>query len=97
MEFIFYVYILASGPCGFLYIGQTDNPERRIKEHKHGSFPDAYTKKHGINRLVYLEALPTREAAKRREAILKKLSRPKKFALIEHDNPHWTDLASSWL
>jgi putative endonuclease len=92
----FYVYILASARYGYLYIGHTDNLERRLIEHNNDVFPDAYTRKHHIKRLVYYETFETREEAKRREAILKKLARVKKFRLIEQDNPYWSDLASSW-
>jgi putative endonuclease len=97
METTFYVYILASGPCGYLYIGQTENLERRTREHRSAAFADAYTSRHAIHHLVYYETWPSRTEAKRREAVLKKLARTKKFRLIEQTNPHWADLAAAWL
>lgn len=92
----FYVYILASHTCGDLYTGHTDNLQTRILQHKHESNPKSYTARTGIKRLVHYEKYPTRIEAKRREAILKKLSREKKFRLIEKNNPNWEDLAVNW-
>lgn len=88
--------MMASGPCGHLYIGHTENLERRTAEHKSHSFSTAYTRRYNIHMLVYYEKVGTRTEAKRREAILKKLARHKKFALVENQNPHWSDLSASW-
>jgi putative endonuclease len=92
----FYVYLLCSARYGYLYVGQTIDLLRRMVEHKNEVFPDAYTRKHKIKKLVYFEVYETREQARRREAILKKLARSKKFRLIEQENPHWADLSSGW-
>lgn len=35
----FYVYLLASGPCGWLYVGMTNDLVRRVEEHKSGQIP----------------------------------------------------------
>jgi putative endonuclease len=43
----YYVYILASKPNGTLYIGVTNNLERRLFEHKH-ELADGFTKKYGV-------------------------------------------------
>jgi len=50
----YFVYILASGKNGTLYIGVTGNLERRIYEHKH-KLIDGFTKKYNIDKLVYYE------------------------------------------
>ena len=36
---MFYVYIMTSGRNGTLYIGQTDNLNRRVFEHQSGAVP----------------------------------------------------------
>ncbi len=33
----FYVYLLASGPCGWLYVGVTNDLVRRTWQHKTGA------------------------------------------------------------
>jgi len=49
----YHVYILTS-PTGTLYIGVTNNLERRIYEHKNGIF-EGFSKKYGCTKLVYFE------------------------------------------
>jgi predicted GIY-YIG superfamily endonuclease len=50
----FYVCLLASGPCGYLYVGVTNDIVRRVAEHKSGLIP-GYTAELGIDRLVWYE------------------------------------------
>lgn len=50
----YYIYILASKKNGTLYIGITNDLLRRIYEHKSGT-ADGFTKKYGVNKLVYFE------------------------------------------
>ena len=85
-----YVYILAS-LSGTLYVGMTDELRHRIAEHKHG-LRDGFTKKHKINRLMYVEVFPNERRAAAREKQLKKYTRAKKIALFKPSNPHWKDL-----
>ena len=87
----YYVYILASRPYGTLYVGVTNNLVRRVFEHREG-LADGFTKRHGVKCLVYFEMHEHIEQAIRREKSLKRWPRPWKFALIERDNPRWTDL-----
>jgi len=86
-----YVYILASRPQGTLYIGVTNDLVRRIAEHKQGFVP-GFTKRYGVNTLVYWEAFDDYNAAITREKKLKRWRRDWKRALIEEKNPHWADL-----
>lgn len=92
----FYVYILASGHNGTLYIGHTDNLERRTAEHATHTFPHGFTARHGVTHLVYYENFATRDEAKARELKLKKYSRARKLHLIETHNPTWRNLAEDW-
>ena len=49
------VYILASKKNGTLYIGVTNDLERRIYEHKHNLLK-GFTNRYHVHRLVYYEA-----------------------------------------
>jgi putative endonuclease len=89
-----YVYILASKTAR-LYVGVTNELVRRVWEHRIGMFP-GFTKRYGINRLVYYEAIKEAEAAIRREKQIKDYARVKKLALIASTNPGWRDLAETW-
>lgn len=86
----FFVYMLASGPCGFLYVGVTNDLQRRVAEHKQGL--EGYTAEKGIDRLVWFETHQYVDQAIKREKRIKRWLRPWKFALVEKDNPHWADL-----
>ena len=66
-----YVYILASKPQGTLYVGVTNNLIRRVSEHKEGKI-SGFTKRYGVNKLVWWEAFEDYEAA---IALEKKLKR----------------------
>lgn len=54
MATCFYVYLLASGPCGYLYVGVTNDLVRRVAGHKSGLIP-GYTAERGIDQLVWFE------------------------------------------
>ena len=57
MEKLGYVYILASG-FKHLYIGVTSQLERRIRQHKDGTYACAFTDRYNIKQLVYFERFP---------------------------------------
>ncbi len=88
---MFFVYLLASGQYGTLYIGLTTNLSRRVWEHKNKLVP-GFTAKYGVDRLVWFEIHDDREAALRREKQLKEWNRDWKINLIESNNRHWIDL-----
>jgi putative endonuclease len=87
----FYVYIVASGRNGTIYIGSTDNLSKRIWEHKTKA-RDGFSKIYGCDQLVWFESFETRQGAFRRERRLKEWRRSWKLLLIEKDNPTWRDL-----
>ncbi|MGY8997637.1 MAG: GIY-YIG nuclease family protein [Alphaproteobacteria bacterium] len=91
MDRPFYVYVLASGKHGTLYIGMTNDIARRAFEHKTAAVP-GFTKKYGVKRLVYFELFPDRNAAHEREVRMKGWKREWKIRLIEENNPDWDDL-----
>ena len=87
----YWVYMLASGVGGTLYIGVTNDLVRRVHEHRTDCV-DGFTAKYAVHRLVYFEEFSDIENAIRREKRLKKWNRAWKIALIEKDNPRWDDL-----
>jgi putative endonuclease len=90
-EKISYVYIMASGKNGTLYIGVTSNLEDRVHKHKEGII-EGFTKKYNVKNLVYYEIYGDIREAITREKQLKKWNREWKIKLIEKDNPGWKDL-----
>jgi len=90
-ERYYWVYILASGIGGTLYIGVTNNLVRRIYEHRKGFVP-GFAKRYEVHRLVYYEPHTDIEAAIRREKRLKSWNRAWKIRLIEKLNPNRDDL-----
>ncbi len=87
----YYVYILASGLGGTLYVGVTGNLIGRVYQHKAGAV-EGFTKKYKVNRLTYFEIFEDIEAAIKREKRLKRWNRAWKVELIERQNPNWVDL-----
>jgi putative endonuclease len=90
----FYIYIMTNY-SRTLYIGVTNNLERRVYEHKHKLVP-GFTSKYNITQLVHLEVVSHIRAAIAREKELKGWLRAKKIALIESANPRWEDLSAGW-
>lgn len=67
-----------------LYTGITLEPQRRVAEHNSDDKLAArYTRGRRPVTLVYAEYCPDRATASRREAEIKKLSRPQKLTLIQ--------------
>lgn len=89
-ELSFWVYIVASGRNGTLYIGHTDDLARRAWQHRTGEIP-GFSSRYGCRMLVWREAHDTRDAAFQRERQLKKWKRAWKIQLIEEQNPDWRD------
>ena len=89
---MFHVYIMASGRNGTLYIGMTDDLNRRVWEHQTEACR-GFTQRYGVHRLVWSEQHASRETAFARERAMKKWNRAWKLNLIEAENPDWRDLA----
>lgn len=73
-------YILRCGD-GRLYTGWTNDIDKRFKDHQDGKGA-RFTKGRGPLSLEYVEILPTKSDAMKREASIKKLSKIKKEELI---------------
>ena len=92
---MYYVYILTNNSHHSLYIGVTNDLERRLYEHK-AELLDGFTKQYHLHKLVYYEETGDVNAAIAREKQLKGWSRQKKDALIASVNPLWEDLSEDW-
>jgi putative endonuclease len=91
MERICYIYILASRRNGTLYTGITNDLIRRVWQHQNDVI-EGFTKKYQVHRLVWFERFERADEAIAREKRIKKWNRAWKIALIEKDNPDWSDL-----
>ncbi|HEX6982581.1 MAG TPA: GIY-YIG nuclease family protein [Balneolaceae bacterium] len=89
---MYYVYITAS-ISRVIYVGITSSLYNRIKQHKAGEDPKAFTTRYKVNRLVYYETYKDVYDAIEREKQIKRWSRKKKINLIESVNPKWNDLS----
>ena len=87
----YYIYFMMSNNHAALYIGVTNDLERRVNEHKSGTIP-GFTQKYCCTNLVYYETYSDVNEAIEREKKLKKWSRAKKEALIKTKNPDFVDL-----
>ncbi len=77
-----------------MYIGVTNNLERRVFEHQSGAI-SGFTKLYNCTDLVYYEEAGSPLPAIEREKELKKWSRNKKDQLIRDFNPLLRDLSVS--
>ncbi len=87
-----YAYIITNKYHTVLYTGSTTNLATRIYQHKTKYFPNAFSAKYNLNKLVYYESHFTIQEAREREKIIKGWSRQKKMDLINKFNPEWKDL-----
>ena len=85
------VYIMASRRNVTLYVGVTSDIGRRAFEHHIGAIK-GFTQRYGCKMLVWFEPHERMDEAIAREKQIKSGSRKAKVALIERDNPFWTDL-----
>jgi putative endonuclease len=92
----YYVYLLTNWNNKVMYVGVTNNLERRMYEHKH-KLVEGFTQKYNIDKLVYFEETRDVHAALAREKEIKKWRREKKNALVLKDNTEWSDLCEGWL
>ena len=78
---MYFVYMIKNSYAN-LYIGITDNPERRLEEHntKQGA---GFTKNRDKFKIVFLESHNSLKEARKREIQIKKWRRDKKEGLID--------------
>ena len=91
----YFTYLVTNRKDGTLYIGVTNDLERRMYEHKN-KLIEGFTSKYNLNKLVYFEQFQYVNDAIRREKQFKNWNRQWKIELIEKDNPDWNDLSFDW-
>ena len=89
----YWTYIMTNAYRNVLYIGITNDLNRRYREHKSGLI-DGFTKKYRCQVLVYYEEYQQAIDAIAREKELKGWLRKKKDALVSRMNPRWEDLGT---
>ena len=87
----YFVYIVTNERHTVLYIGVTNDIDRRVNAHSL-HLGSAFARKYNATKLIYSETFPDPAAAIAREKQLKNWSRSKKEALIARNNPEWCDL-----
>jgi putative endonuclease len=90
----YYVYIM-SNVSRTIYVGMTNDLERRVHQHKQKLVP-SFTNKYNMTLLVYFEIVSDVHSALIREKQIKGWVRAKKVALIASMNPKWLDLSAEW-
>ncbi|MFN8673047.1 MAG: GIY-YIG nuclease family protein [Candidatus Sericytochromatia bacterium] len=88
----YYVYFMTNKLNKSLYIGVTNNIQRRVYEHKN-SINKGFTSKYKCYKLVYIETFYYINEAIERENQLKNFKREWKNSLVNNLNPNWEDLA----
>jgi putative endonuclease len=83
----YFAYILSSRTKR-LYIGVTNDLERRVAQHKRKEV-QGFTSRYNIDRLVYYEETDDVQAALGCERQLKGWVRARKFGLVLAMNPSW--------
>ncbi len=87
-----FIYIMTNKHHTTLYIGVTNNLERRVYEHKNHLIKNSFTDTYNLEYCIYYEELPNFTAAIQREKEIKKWNRQKKEKLINNINPEWREL-----
>ena len=92
----YYVYFMANKNNKVLYVGVTNDIERRVFEHKNSINQRSFTSKYNCYKLVYFEPHQNIVEAIEREKNIKNWHREWKNQLIKTQNPDWIDLAAEW-
>ena len=84
-------YIMESKRNGTIYVGATSDLPSRVWKHRNG-FYEGFTKRYGVQKLVWYETHTTMQSAILKEKQIKRWRRKWKMELIEEENPQWRDL-----
>ena len=95
-ETVYCVYIMSNERDTVLYIGMTDDLNRRAYEHREHLIK-GFSDRYNCEKLVWFEGHPSRESAFIRERQMKKWKRAWKDRVIDQSNPRRVDLAETLL
>ncbi|MFT6829770.1 MAG: putative endonuclease [Candidatus Paceibacteria bacterium] len=88
----YYVYILTNKTKSVLYVGSTNDLERRLQEHALGKV-GSFTKKYNVTCLLYYELHNSKDSSLKRESQIKKWNREWKLELIQKENIGLEDIS----
>lgn len=91
-QYSYQVYILTNDNNTVLYVGITNNLQRRMEEHKLKMNSKSFTARYSIGKLIWYEDYDDVVEAIAREKQIKAGSRVKKINLVNKMNPEWRDL-----
>ncbi len=84
----YFAYLVTNKNRTVLYVGITNDLQRRVYEHENSLLP-GFSKKYNFKFLIYYERFQQIEDAIDREKQIKKWRREKKEILIKEFNPSW--------
>ena len=87
----YYVYILTNKNNNVMYVGITNNLQRRVYEHRN-ELVEGFTKRYHVHKLVYFEDTGDPVSAITREKQIKGWTRKRKNELVESKNPKWEEI-----
>lgn len=87
----YWVYISSTSNNKVLYVGVTNNLQKRIYEHKN-KLIKGFTEQYKVTKLVYYEQFKNINEAIQAEKKIKGWTRKKKNILVMTMNPYWKDL-----
>ena len=90
---MYYVYILVNQTNRVMYVGITNDLQRRLYEHKN-ELIKGFTKRYHVHKLVYYESYRDVGDAIAREKQIKGFLRARKNQLVETMNERWIDLSN---
>lgn len=87
-----YMYMMMNKNNTVIYTGVTSQLKKRAWDHKNKRYPDSFSARYNLDKLVYYEGFHRITDAIFREKQIKAGSRKKKEALIKSMNPGYNDL-----
>ncbi len=76
-----------------MYVGVTNNLERRLYEHRN-KLVKGFAEKYKVNKLVYFEETQDVTSVIAREKEIKKWRREKKNQMLNRMKPNWKEMSS---